>query len=545
MNRREFSKAATAALIALPVVMQTRSRHAVLSPSRSDAELSDEALGWLAHLDRKVSLGGTWTKTDTVGPQWDTTSFVPTMGYARYEPTWLTWSLGLMAETTPAWREEYQRILGFLCDRLLEYWSIYEWIEHRGDDPARGDYPAAYRRMIPEGHFGRYNLPGWAGNGSRGHRYDPDPIRAGGQYGLMYKGYLNLALSMYAYVADDGKYERPFTVIYDEANQWRYSQRELNALLAEQWRAHKEGIACEVTKVYPWCNTLSGAGVRLYDGIRGTRFAEPYYAWQRYYQKHYVGSTVGADPDWLMGYFDPDLGVGLPDRGQQNGANWMATAWHGIAADPGVFEPLARSALRILYREGSHGGYFTANGAADVDLHIVTGLGAALARELGDQERYERAREWIMATYQPTWDVERGEFAFRFGLDEPWPRGQPNAWVMPALLVTHAGHWRQLFQTPNTVKFTEPTVEGIEFPTVRVRKARYDRSTRQLEVALTTRSPSRRGEPTQFRVTRLRTGSRPTVTIDGQRGPRLMPERNAITIATTIGEHRIVVDVAE
>lgn len=543
MNRRQFSLGIAAAMLGGRTGGLRRLPVGPLPPQPPDLALSDEALGWLAHLHRKVTLGGTWTKEDTVGPQWDTTSFVPTMGYARYEPTWLAWSMGLMVETTPAWREEYQRVLGFLSDRLMEYWSIYEWIEHRGDDPGRADYPAGYRVMIPDGWFGRYNLPGWAGNGSRGHRYDPDPIRAGGQFGLMYKGYLNLVLSMYAYVADDGKYERPFTVTYDERNQWRYTQRQLNALLAEQWRAHEEGIACEVTKVYPWCNTLSGAGVRLYDGLRGTRFVEAYYDWQRYYLQHYVGSTTGSEPDWLMGYFDPDLNVGLPDRGRQNGGNWMATAWHGLAADPGLFEPLARSALRIFYREGTGGGYFSANGAADVDLNIVTGLGAALAAELGDEARHRQAREWIMTRYQPVWDRARGEFAFGFGLDEPWPRGQLNAWVMPALLVTHAGQWRRLFQTPNTTKFSEPTVEGVDFPTVRVRQARFDRSTGHLQVAITTMDERRRGQPTHFRVARLPIGSRPVVIVDDRPGRPLVADQGVITVDTTVGDHRITVAV--
>ncbi len=46
------------------------------------------------------------------------------------------------------------------------------------------------------------------------------------------------------------------------------------------------GIACEVAKGYPWCHPLSGAGVRLCDELRGTSFAEAYYAWQTYYRTH-------------------------------------------------------------------------------------------------------------------------------------------------------------------------------------------------------------------------------------------------------------------
>ena len=126
MNRRDFA-ILLAGLPALPRAMAVQ-RVAGFAPDRSPAPaggaLSAEAMGWLAHLHRKVSLGGTWTKHDVIGPQWDTRSFEPTMHYARYELTWLSWSMGLMAETTPAWREEYARILGFLADRYLEYLSL-------------------------------------------------------------------------------------------------------------------------------------------------------------------------------------------------------------------------------------------------------------------------------------------------------------------------------------------------------------------------------------------------------------------------------------
>jgi len=546
MQRRRFltSLAATAAAPAaglLRPALATAPRP--LPPADPTVELSDEALGWLAHLHRKVSLGGTWHKEDKVGPQWDTTSFAPTMQYARYELTWLSWSMGLMAETTPAWREEYARILGFLGDRYLEYWSFWEWVEHRGDDPGRGEYPAALKGIIPEGWWGRYNLPGWAGNGSQGQPFDMDPIRAAGRYGLMYKGYLNLVLSMYGYVTDDGKYERPFTIRYDDAHQWRYTQRGLNRLLADQWRSHEEGIACEVAKVYPWCNALSGAGVLLYDRLRGTRYSEPYFRWQRYYAKHFVGPAA-ATPEWLMGYYDPINRIGLRDDKTGNGGNWMPTAWHGLAADPTVFEPLARGAMTRFYRGQPDGsGYFSLRGTADVDMNIVTGLGAAIAAELGDAERHRAALAWIQARYEPRWDRDLGEFAFGFGLGEAWPRGQMNAWVMPALLVRYPGHWRRIFQAPNTAKFREPTLEGVDFPTLRIRRARFDGARRTLEVATTTMNESQRGRPTSLRVTRLAPGSRVTVVTDGGPGVELRADTGSVTIPTTVDDHRIVVHV--
>jgi len=511
-------------------------------PVATAPALSAEAMGWLAHLDRKVGLGGTWTKNDQVGPQWDTKSFVPTMYFPRYELTWLSWSMGLMAETTPAWREEYAKILGFLGDRFLEYWSFAEWVENRGDDPARSSYPEAMKAAIPEGQWGRYNLPGWAGNGSRTEPYDPDPIRAGGRFGLMYKGYLNLVLSMYSYVSDDGKYSRPFVIRYDDHLSWTYDQRRLNEILAQQWQSHEEGIACEVTKVYPWCNTLAGSSVKLYDALHGTRFADPYKRFQKYFAQHYVGSDRGQGPDWMMGYYDADLKTGVADHGRQNGSNWVPVIWHGLAMDEAQFRPLYESLFRLLYRPQKDGSaHLAVMGGTDADLSITTGLGAALAREMGDTDRADAMRRWIDRHYEPTRDNTRGEFAFGFGLGEEWPRGQYNAWVMPALLGTRAGQWRGIFQRPNVAKFSQPTVEGIDFPAVRVRVAAYDAKTRTLHVELAAATPAVEGKPTHFRITRLPRGSRWAVANNGAPPVEHRAADGSIEVATTIGSQRFEV----
>ncbi len=38
----------------------------------------------------------------------------------------------------------------------------------------------------------------------------------------------------------------------------------------------------------------------------------------------------------------------------------------------------------------------------------------------------------IEASYEPSWDMTRGEFTWGLGLDEPHPRGQFNAFLAAA-----------------------------------------------------------------------------------------------------------------
>lgn len=445
-----------------------------------DLVLSDEASGWLAHLWRKVGFGGTWHKHDEPHPSWDATSFAPAMGNRRYELTWLAWSLGLMAAVTPAWPEVYAAILRFSGDRFLEYWALRDWVEQRGADPDRTKYPDSYRALIPEGHFGHYDRPGWSANGSPPEAYDADPIRAGGSHNLMYKGYLNFVLSMYRYVSGDTHYENGFEVVYDQERRWKYDHRRLNELLSEQWKANPAGISCEVSKIYPWCNTLSGLGVRLYDLQHGTAFAEPHRRWTAGFSQRYLSRGDDGAIERLAVYYDPRLDVLLGGPQHQTGMNWTATIWHGIAVDLEVYRPLYDALIRRFYTPQPDGTAFIAAVPSGPDHNVATGLGAALAREMGDDARYRALRARVEQYYQPVWDRESGEFSFGFGLGEPWPRGQYNAWVMPGFVLTQPGQWRALFAERARRDYRAPVFCGIEFPRVLVRQAYWGAAQRSL-----------------------------------------------------------------
>jgi len=94
--------------------------------------LSEDALGWLAYLYRKVGFGGKWTEDTRPHEAWDNMSGAPVQDLYRYDLTYATFALALMADITPAWREGYSAVLSFLNDRMLEYWSFVDWWSKRG-----------------------------------------------------------------------------------------------------------------------------------------------------------------------------------------------------------------------------------------------------------------------------------------------------------------------------------------------------------------------------------------------------------------------------
>ena len=145
-----------------------------------------------------------------------------------------------------------------------------------------------------------------------------------------------------------------------------------------------------------------------------------------------------------------------------------------------------------------------------------------------------------MKEYQPTWDAERGEFYHHFALEEPWPRAQYNDWIMPAFTITEPGQWSRLFNAPNLAKFREPTVEGIDFPTVRPRQAYWDAAEKSLVVALTSCADEKVGDPTSFRVTNLLPGARYRLTVDGVSQGDAQPADGTLTVDTRVGTHTII-----
>jgi hypothetical protein len=112
---------------------------------------------------------------------------------------------------------------------------------------------------------------------------------------------------------------------------------------------------------------------------------------------------------------------------------------------------------------------------------------------------------------EPTWDTARGEFTWGFNLNEPHPRGQFNGTMAAAQVATEGTWWRLANVGPGN-RFDEPTVIGVDFPTVALREARWDPASSTLTVV-----PVGIGDAsgrTTFRVTTI--GEPNQWTADGQ-----------------------------
>jgi hypothetical protein len=176
-----------------------------------------------------------------------------------------------------------------------------------------------------------------------------------------------------------------------------------------------------------------------------------------------------------------------------------------------------------------------------------------LAQEFGDVEVAARLRTGLEYIVEGTTFGEDGsEFGFFSHVGEDWPRGQSSALMMCAELMSE-GAWSKAFNDPRHAdRFAEPTVEGIDFPTLGVCAAQNDLLAGTLRVRTYAATPSARGATTHFKVTRLPAAATAdaghyglmTVTCDGAAfsGFEVVggSGSSSIEVTTTVGEHEFV-----
>ena len=116
-----------------------------------------------------------------------------------------------------------------------------------------------------------------------------------------------------------------------------------------------------------------------------------------------------------------------------------------------------------------------------------------LAREWGLSDLEQRLVDAIEASYEPTWDTDRGEFTWGLGLGEEHPRGQYNAFLAAAE-ASGAGMWERLSAAPLD---RCPQVVDVDFPAVALRRAEWQSGALHLSLAPLVEDPS---QWTTFRI---------------------------------------------
>lgn len=491
--------------------------------------LDPQARGWLRHMWDKATTPDDWSSSGEPHPWWDRDSSPPMCAFPRFDLSESSYALAIMSDVTPAWREVYARIADGLVARHTSFWAAIDWLTLIGPDPRRHSLPPEWQYLIPEHLRGRYDVCGWTANGVEPWGLQPDPIGADGN--LFFRGFLNLLLGLYRYIAGDDRWDRPFPVAgyRDQTFEWSHSR--ISEFLSLQMEERPQGPHCENTKIYPHCVSGAGAGLQLYDALRGTETGHPFHRWLDFAKQHYMRIKNGKLA-WFATYYDPLEQVAHVMPGQ-------GSALMMLESTPGMY-PADRDHMQSLYEMAMR-----QLGWSDPRKPIVrlladprpVGRALFLAREFGDHVTESRLRAIVEQEFEPrTFGDEHDRFGYWFGLeDTPWPRGQLMGIFMMSQ-VGEPGAWWRIFNEPNLVKHSEPTVEGVDYPDLGITEAHNEDGV--LWVRTCAGTPSRRGAATSWRVSKLPDPAAVSVTCDGQdfQAVRVVGD-DAVEITCDIDDH--------
>jgi len=528
LSRRDFFKnvGTAAGAVGLPAISATEAL-AQASPSPSALPeppsspfptLNRRALGWLRFLWEKSTTRDDWSSNGVPHPWWDRYTAPVVLSYGRFDLSFSAYGILMMADQTPAWREVYARMTDEMARRYPTYWGAVDWLTQIGDDPKRARYPLSVMATLPPALRGNYNRFGWTANGVEPWGLQKDPIGADGY--LFFRGWFHLLLSTYKYVSGDDKWTKPFKVTGYGDEEFEWDHHRLATRLDEQYRQRPEGPQCENTKIWFYCNMAATLGMHLYDKVYNRQTHRSAENFLEYSRKNYVGVSADGKLQWVTQYYDPIV-------------NWKLNAPPAAGLSTAfLLAPQDREFASFLYEAAVNAAGLRAPNAT---VRANPGL-LLMARELGDSTVADKLKAAADRDSDPRFFGKQNEM-FGWWTNNPtegYPRGQASATLMVSE-IGRGGDWLRSFQVPHLDKFTAPTVEGVDFPSIGLYQAWNDPASGSLNVGTYAAAPDKRGAGTSFRVTNLPNASAVRITVDGQPFTRFeVTGPNSIRVDTTI-----------
>lgn len=495
--------------------------------------LNDRARGWLRFVWDKATTPDDWSSAGEPLPWWDRDSTAPMCAFPRFDLGETSYTLPLMADLTPAWREVYTRIVDELCQRHTTFWAAIDWITLVGDDPYVDRYPPEWQVFMPENLRGKYAPPAWTGNGAARWGLNPDPIGADGN--LFFRGFFNLLLSISAYVSGGDRWRSPFEVTGYQDRTFTWTHQDIAGFISAQLAARPEGPHCENTKIWPFCVSSAGLGLKLYDAIHGTTLQSPYEAWTEFAETHYMGLDRKGELDWFALYYDPI-------EKQASSFPYNLAAYASLCVVPYILPQRPDLGTKLYELSLRKLGWSNPRARVNQFLPDPRFLSIALfmAHELGDTATANRLDAYAEDHFEPRFfGDENTRFGYFFDWDEPYPRGQQNALLlMPE--IAGPGAWSATCDHADRSRFSEPTVEGVDYPNLGISAARNDHTTGELLVTTYAATPSQRGRESRWRVSQIPDPPNVQVTCDGQTFTGWRPtDDHTIEITLDVDDHNL------
>lgn len=500
----------------------------------SQNHLNPRVRGWLRHLWRKATTEDDWSPDGKPHPWWDRYSLEPMLSFPRFDLSESSYALLLMARKTPAWREVYTRIMDDLIKRHTTHWAAVDWLTQMGNDPQRGNYPKRYKRLMPSDLWGQYDVPGWTANGTEPWGLQPDPIGSDGN--LFFRGFFTLMLGIHRAISGQDTWEQPFEVAGVDRQSFSWTHSGISTFLSEQWQRVPQGPHCENTKTWPYCLSAAALGLQMTDLTTGSSHHGICQQWSEdFLRKKYMGFDARGNLKWIAMYYDQ-----LLDRVHKtNRAMGLAVAFYLLPQNRELAEILYRSGVAAVGWDKRWLPTITPPGGEPRMLSIA----CLLAREFGDTTTERRVgRKLHKLENGRFFDGAGGdaedEFGYYFRYGEDWPRGQESALLMLRDLLDGEGDWWRSCNEYDTEKFTAPTVEGVQYPSLGLSAAWNDQASGNLNLSTFAASRNSQGASTSFRVTGLPDSASVSVVRGGEKYENWRAlDQNTIEVETDIAEH--------
>ena len=163
-----------------------------------------------------------------------------------------------------------------------------------------------------------------------------------------------------------------------------------------------------------------------------------------------------------------------------------------------------------------------------------------MAKEFDDKAVYAKIMAHAEDNYEPTWDTSLQRVHLEIRTRTNPIQGASTMAQMATAEACTPGAMARIYDAPNLRKFLEPTVYGVDFPTVCLSQAYYDVDRRCLVISMDAGLPSAAGQPTSFRVNNVE-AQRCKVTVDGQPSQDWRIVNDELEIITTVAPHTFVI----
>ena len=272
-------------------------------------------------------------------------------------------------------------------------------------------------------------------------------------------------LGLHLRTTGDERWNAPFDIVRDGENTFTWFHSAIADHLHQQWTQAPDGCHCENTKVWPYCLAGAGLGLQLHDLLRGTDHHAVFDRWWRdVCRSKYLHLDGDELPQAVTLYYDPILDV-----------HHEVPVMFGMVPAPYLAPQVPDDARRLFEAGMRQFGMWESTEAVAPIGPRVSATALWMAKEWGSDRSPTRSTRWWTST---TSRRGTGRAASSRGASISTSRTRAASttgrWPPRRSRPSRRGHGSP--PSGPAPGSPEPTVVDVDFPTVALSEAWWDRA---------------------------------------------------------------------